>query len=884
MSVVALAAPLAGWATRLDEVPDPAFAQGMVGDGVAIDPTSNQLCAPCDGVVVSVHRARHACTLRGDDGAEILLHIGVDTVELRGEGFEVLVTAGQRVRTGDPLIRFDLDRIVRRAKSLLTMVLLIGGEGLAVIERVVDREVAVGDRLLMIGGGDGRAAGPGATNGHAAASAERRVRVGIAHGLHARPAAAFARRARQHAGEVTVACRGRTANGKSMTALMALDARLGDDLTIAASGPRGEAAASELAALVLAGFDDTNSLAERAAPGAAIAAAPGAAIAAAPGVRTTAPAPAAAVAWLPAGHEVVLDGAAAAPGLAAGRVVRLADAASPEVARDGAGAGIERARLAAALAGVRDELARTIAGAQGSGAAAAGDIFRAHLDLLDDPDLAAAADRQIADGRSAAWAWHSALGELAAALRGLGNPLLAERTADLADLERRALAQLAGGAAGRLPAALPEGAVLVADELWPSELAALPPGRVAALCTARGGATSHVAILAAGLGLPAVVALGDGAQRIPDGAPVIVDGDRGRIRVFPAAATRAQADRAIAERTARRRAALAHAHEPARTSDGAAIAVQANLGAAGDAAGALGHGADGCGLLRTEFLFLDRATAPSEDEQAARYQQIADALGHRPLVIRTLDAGGDKPLAYLRHDPEDNPALGVRGIRLALRHPALLRTQLRAILRVRPAGVCRVMLPMVTSLAELAAVRAMLDDERRAQGAPPVALGAMIEVPAAALTSGALSAEAEFFSIGTNDLAQYALAIDRASRDLAGELTALHPGVLRLIASAVGGAAVRGRPVAVCGGAAGDPRAVPLLIGLGVRSLSVAPAAIPEIKRLVRTLSAARCAEIAIASLSLDSAGAVRALVDSQFAELAPSAPLANVADFAHTA
>jgi phosphoenolpyruvate-protein kinase (PTS system EI component) len=201
------------------------------------------------------------------------------------------------------------------------------------------------------------------------------------------------------------------------------------------------------------------------------------------------------------------------------------------------------------------------------------------------------------------------------------------------------------------------------------------------------------------------------------------------------------------------------------------------------------------------------------------------------------------------------------------------------------------MLPMVTSLSELATVRAMLDEERRALGAPPVPLGAMIEVPAAALTSGALSAEAEFFSIGTNDLAQYALAIDRTSRDLAGELTGLHPGVLRLIASAVGGAAARGRPVAVCGGSAGDPWAVPLLVGLGVRSLSVAPAAVPEIKRLVRTLSAARCAEIAIASLSLDSPGAVRALVASHVTELAPLAPpaanfadFADFADFAHTA
>ena len=847
MTALVLVAPLSGWVCRLAEVPDPAFAQGLVGDGVAIDPVSNELCAPCDGVVVSVHRARHACTMRTDDGVELLLHIGVDTVELRGAGFEVLVADGRRVKAGEPLIRFDVEAIGRKAKSLHTPVLLIGGDGFSVIERATDRSVTVGEFLMTIGRAGARDAAVAAAEG----SATRRARLVIAQGLHARPAAVLSRRAKQYAGAVTVACGPRTANGKSMASLLSLDARFGDELVVTVAGAGAEAAAAELVALVADGLGDpiTSASGPKPAPAGRVG-----------GER----APAAPdLARFAAGDELRLDGAPAAAGLAIGTAVRLVGSSSiADAARDGDGPRLEHGKLAAALAEARRELEQLIATAHGRRDPAAGDIFRAQLDLLDDPELRGAADRDVAAGRSAAWAWQTALRGLAAVLRGSGNPVLAERTGDLDDLERRTLARLGVRVGGRVPAELPIGAVLVADELLPSELAGVPAGRLAGLCTAGGGTTSHVAILAAGMGIPAVVAIGDAVLRIPDGAPLIVDGDRGKVAVFPAITTREQVQRAITGRSARRSAELSAAHDRARTTDGTEIAVYANLGSAGDAAAAFERGAEGCGLLRSEFLFLDRQSAPSEDEQATRYQQIAAALHGRPLVIRTLDAGGDKPLPYLVQPPEDNPALGVRGVRLSLRHPELLRGQLRAILRVQPLGACRIMVPMIASPGELRAVRAMVDEERRALGiAAPVQLGAMIEVPAAALIAEALARDADFFSIGTNDLTQYALAMDRGNRDFAAALDALHPGVLRLVASTVAGARAHGRPVSVCGGAAGDPTAVPILLGLGVRTLSMAPAVVPQIKALVRTLSLARCAEVATAALDLDSSDAVRALV-----------------------
>jgi phosphoenolpyruvate-protein kinase (PTS system EI component) len=279
---------------------------------------------------------------------------------------------------------------------------------------------------------------------------------------------------------------------------------------------------------------------------------------------------------------------------------------------------------------------------------------------------------------------------------------------------------------------------------------------------------------------------------------------------------------------------------------------------------AVANGAEGCGLLRTEFLFLERETAPDEAEQLAAYQAIADALAGRPLVLRLMDVGGDKPLRYLPFPPEENPALGLRGIRAALWRPDLLRTQLRAALRVTPAGVVQLLLPMVTDVAELQAVRAVIDETRAALGSRAlVQVGAMIETPAAALTAGHIAAATDFLSIGSNDLTQYTLAMDRGHAELARRMDALHPAVLKMIAAAAGAGAAARKLVAVCGGMAADPVAIPLLIGLGVRELSVVPAAVPAIKQRVRGLTLASCESLAGRCLELASAEEVRAMVMS---------------------
>ena len=393
-------------------------------------------------------------------------------------------------------------------------------------------------------------------------------------------------------------------------------------------------------------------------------------------------------------------------------------------------------------------------------------------------------------------------------------------------------------------------------------LIALDSARVAGIGMAAGGATSHAAILAAAMGIPTLVALGNEVLAVADGTEVVLDAAGGRLEIAPGRERLEAARAQVAALAARGAALAAAAQRECRTADGIRIEVLANIGSLAEAQAARRNGAEGCGLLRTEFLFLDRHSPPSEAEQTAEYQKIADVLGERPLTIRTLDAGADKPIAYLPMPPEENPALGLRGIRTSLAWPDLLRTQLRAILAVRGPAHCRVMLPMITDPQEIEPVRSMLDELRRELGrAEPISLGVMIETPASAVLAERIAAAADFLSIGTNDLTQYTLAMDRGHAQLAARLDALHPAVLRLIARTAEGARAHGRHAAVCGGLASEPLAAPLLIGLGVNELSAVPAAIPELKARVASLTLAACRALAAEALRQTSPAAVRALL-----------------------
>jgi phosphocarrier protein FPr len=554
----------------------------------------------------------------------------------------------------------------------------------------------------------------------------------------------------------------------------------------------------------------------------------------------------------------LLLGVSSSPGLAVGEVHQVRRVEIP-VVEDGDGVDPERRRLASAIDTAKGQLAALRAQLHAKADPAKAAIFAAHEELVEDPDLLEIAESAIAKGKSAAFAWKKAATMHADRLAALRNPLLAQRANDLRDVGLRVLAILTG-AETRAPEYAPN-TILIAEDLAPSDTAALDRTRVMGFCTTRGGATSHVAILARSLGLPALAGVEPAALEVPNGTTVILDGGKGTLRLRPTQdeVNRIRGAQERAER--QRKEDLAHAQEPAVTKDGTRKAIMANVGGLKDAAQIADLGGEGVGLLRSEFLFMERSSAPTEDEQFESYKAIAQALGGKPVVIRTLDVGGDKPLAYLPIPKEDNPFLGERGVRVGLDRPEILRAQLRAILRASAFGKVSVMFPMIATLQELREAKAILNEEASRLGIPPIPTGIMVEVPATAVMAAQFAREADFFSIGTNDLTQYTLAMDRGHPKLAPQVDGLSPGVLHLIAHTVRGAHAAGRHVGVCGGIASDPRGVPILIGLGVDELSISLPAIPSIKAQIRSLRLEECRDLAEKALAAESAEEVRSLI-----------------------
>ena len=517
--------------------------------------------------------------------------------------------------------------------------------------------------------------------------------------------------------------------------------------------------------------------------------------------------------------------------------------------------GVEQLRRA--IEQVRAELAGKTARLQLAGLTTESGILEAQALMLDDPALVDGASELMAQGRPADESVATAMEPFAEMLRASPDPVFQARAADVEDVVdqlRRAL----HGASGTPPPPL-QPSIVVARDLAPSQTAGLDRTLVLGFATEQGSATAHTAILARALGLPAVVGIAGLVDAVEDGQAVLLDGDEGTLVLDP------PADLIAAVRPSVQAATDA---EPAVTRDGRRVEIGCNAAGVDDARRAAAAGADGIGLLRSEFLFLGSDRLPSEDEQVAVLEEVSTAMGDRPVILRTLDVGADKPLPALPQPPEANPALGVRGLRLQLlRRPDLLLDQLRAALRVSARHPLRLMFPMVSTLDEVRQVKLLLEQARRdvnpsAADGTRMQVGIMIEVPAAAVAADVLAAEVDFFSLGTNDLTQYLFAADRTNPELAPLADSLHPALLRMIDQVVKAAHRRQRWVGVCGEMASEIWAVPLLVGLGIDELSVHPPAVARIKALVRSLDAAVCERAARAALKLDSGASVRRLIE----------------------
>lgn len=551
--------------------------------------------------------------------------------------------------------------------------------------------------------------------------------------------------------------------------------------------------------------------------------------------------------WTPTAVGVQLQGVGVSPGVVVGPVARMGgDVPVPPEGGTGAGPAAEAEAGRAALEAVAADLE---ARAQLAGGEAR-EVLEAQAMMARDPGLDGQVGMLVHEGRSAARAVYEAFGTYRELLGGAGE-YMAARVADLDDLRDRTVAHLLGVA---LPGVPDPGHpfVLVARDLAPADTAMLRRDRVLALVTEEGGPTSHTAILAKAMEVPAVVACA-GATGLADGLPVLVDGGSGQVVAAPddrqVTAARARAE----ARQAARRAAAG----PGATADGQLVGLLANVGGAADAAAAAAAGAEGVGLFRTELLFLDRTDPPTRDEQAAAYQAVFDAFPRGRVVVRTLDAGADKPLAFLDLGQEANPALGIRGLRATRRHPDLLATQLDAIAQAAAGSQAEVwvMAPMVATAEETAWFCAQVH-ERPVQRA-----GVMIEVPAAALMAEAILASADFVSLGTNDLAQYTFAADRLVGALAGLQSPWQPALLKLVAAVAQAGQALGKPVGVCGEAAGDPVLALVLVGAGVTSLSMAPVSLADVRTLLGRHTLQECRRLAGLALAAPDAEAARARV-----------------------
>lgn len=644
-----------------------------------------------------------------------------------------------------------------------------------------------------------------------------------AHGLHARPATFFVDVASAYTSEIYVEYDGNTANGKSLVSLLKLGVTSGKQIRIHAKGQDSTAALADLKIAVESGLGDEDE--DKAAS-----------------VKQFEHC------WEPKNVGRTIPGINASPGLATGPVQQyvhqqiVVEANAKDPAH-------ETLALTHAIAAAKVNLRQLYEEVRAKAGAAKAAIFRAHIAFLDDPELHAEVKVQIENGKSAGFAWRQVIETRVHTLELHDDPLLAARAMDLRDVGRRVLKHLAGAIHDE-PFIPSQPVILVAEDLAPSDTASLDPSLILGLCTAGGGPTSHSAIIARSLGIPAIVAAGPSVLDVKDGTVAILDGDAGNLYLDPGKEDMASAEDARKILDELRNEEFNDRYLPAVTLDKHRVEVVANIGKAEEAEQAVNAGSEGVGLMRTEFLFLGRETPPDEEEQYGQYKTMVESLNGLPIIFRTLDVGGDKEVSYLDMVAEDNPFLGERGIRLCLNRQELFLTQLRAIYRASKHGPLRIMLPMVSTLEELATAKRLADKARIEVGADPVDIGIMVEVPSVAIMADLFAKEVDFFSIGTNDLTQYVMAIDRLHPTLSGQADSLHPSVLRMIDMVVRAADSAGIWVGVCGGLAGDPLGAVILTGLGVHELSMVIPSVAAIKSHIRSIKkedARRIAEQALA-------------------------------------
>lgn len=647
-------------------------------------------------------------------------------------------------------------------------------------------------------------------------------------GFHARPASLFVDEANKYNCEVQIEFNKKVANGKSVASILKLGITGKSTFAIATKGDDENDALEALVNLVNGGMGEETKeeikteIAKREYQGEKI------------------------------------EGIPAAPGIAIGPVIVLNEDII-DIKKEGKSSHEERKKLRNALDKAAYDLNQWLHKKHETVDKKRMDIFIAHLSLIKDPELQNKALSSIVDGVSAEYSWWEIINAEMKALSSLNDLRLSQRANDIKDIGKRVLRYLDENAVKSTKVDIKEPSILISLDMTPSETSKLDKQKVLAIVTAKGGSTSHTAILARSMGIPSIAGAGEGVLNI-NSKNAIADGDSGFLVTNPTTNDLDLAKKIREQEDIKKEKEFSKRFAPAVTTDKHRMEVVANIANADGALEAVNNGAEGVGLLRTEFLFLERDSAPNETEQFQAYKKMVQHLNGLPLIIRTLDIGGDKEVSYLNMPKEDNPFLGIRGIRLCLEYKDLFKEQLRAIYQASKYGPIKIMFPMVGLLEEFREASKIAEEVRVEVGASKIDIGMMIEVPSAVLMAEHFIKEADFFSIGTNDLTQYVLSMDRGHQGLAKKADALHPAVLKMIKMTCDAAKKENKWVGVCGNLAANPLAAKILTGLGVKELSVTASSIANIKSEIRKTSLKECEELALKALSLQTSDEVRSL------------------------
>ncbi|MCC2625995.1 MAG: ptsP [Burkholderiales bacterium] len=825
--VIDLYPPIIGVMMDIAQVPDQVFAEKTVGDGIAIDPLSNKIYAPVNGIIKSVHPSKHAIIIAADAGFDILIHIGLETVSLGGDGFNIHVDNGDWVGHGDVIGEFDLDYIAQCAKTLITPVVLLDLNREIFSHSVIPQtDTRPGFPIMHI---KKKSVSGSDTKDQSQISnliKSEPILILNPHGIHARPAAAISGVARKYDSEILIEKDDKLVNAKSIISILSLAVNQNDTVYVYAAN-------SEIMnrlSYVLGHIYDSSRDEHK----------PQVPLQHVEGSR--------------------YYGIAASFGAACGVLVKR-DCLTFVIEENATSILSEKNKFYEALSTVKQDIQYNLANLTSNDQLYSG-ILEAHIQMLCDPDFIKDCLSIINSNKSAGFAVNKVMENNCNLLANSKNLLLVERQDDFRDLRNRLL--LAMKVVEVEAPKHNEPTILLADELTPTDLVRLDKN-IVGLISVNGGATSHAAIIARARGIPLLIGVHDAILGTRDNTQVVLNCKDGYVNLAPDMAEIEQVKSYLSGLEQKHQIDMQNANEGAQTLDGHKVDCYINISDTADSGKLLQNGGTGIGLFRTEFIFLNRDTPPTVDEQYKIYADITSNIGDAPFIIRTLDAGGDKQIDYLDTTHEQNPVLGVRGIRLSLEHKDLLIDQLTAIAMVNKPNV-KIMLPMISSIEEYRTVLHMFNEIKEQHGiTADIELGIMVEVPSVALISSIFAEEVAFFSIGTNDLSQYILAIDRENSKLATRIDYLHPAVIRSIDMVVKGAKEFNRPVSVCGLMASDKLAIPLLIGMGIDQLSMSANLVAENKAFIRNLNFSGCVEAARHCLSLSSVSQIRQYLLDKF-------------------